>query len=218
MAAVIRCLKIPLRPAKVQETHQDPTKASTCVSRDTPYAGLRDAVVTTRRKSFRKPTPGAETARTGRCRDAVTAPSALEEFSLPPGAIALVPQRSCVVRAPDSQIGPKSPSLSQRPDRHCSRRTGACRQSLLPTTSPGTARRGWRAIHRPRTGRAPTPCWRLLFFGEFYVALSQAAQQQFQLGGVELFALLTEEPPGQGIELLAQNGVLAAGLLQRLLQ
>jgi hypothetical protein len=42
--------------------------------------------------------------------------------------------------------------------------------------------------------------------------------QQFQLGGVELFALLTEEPPSQGIKLLTQNGVLAAGLLQRLLQ
>ena len=33
-----------------------------------------------------------------------------------------------------------------------------------------------------------------------------------------MFALLTKEAPGQGIELLTQKGVLAAGLLQRLLQ
>ncbi len=60
--------------------------------------------------------------------------------------------------------------------------------------------------------------WRRLFFRELHAAFGQATQKQFQLGGVELFALLTEEPPGQGIELLTQNRVLAVGLLQRLLQ
>jgi hypothetical protein len=59
---------------------------------------------------------------------------------------------------------------------------------------------------------------RLLFFGGFHAAFGQAAQEKFQLGGVELFALLAEEPPGQGIELLAENRVLAAGLFQRFLQ
>ena len=62
------------------------------------------------------------------------------------------------------------------------------------------------------------PRRRLLFFAEFHAAFGQATEKQFQLGGVELFALLTEEPPSQGIELLTQKGVLAAGLLQRLLQ
>ena len=86
-----------------------------------------------------------------------------------------------------------------------------------------------RRAHAPRV-RAGRSRWGnrrrlVLCCGEFQTPVGQTAQEQFQLGRVQLLALLAEETPGQRIELLAQQGVLAAGrlqslpgLLQRLLQ
>src|SRR5277367_3826469 len=60
---------------------------------------------------------------------------------------------------------------------------------------------------------------RLFFFlvlVRLQAAVSQPAHKQFELGRVQLFALLPKEAPGQGVELLAQQGDFAAGLLQLL--
>jgi hypothetical protein len=62
------------------------------------------------------------------------------------------------------------------------------------------------------------PRRRLFLLGQFHALLAQAAQEQFQLGGVELLAFLAKEAPGQGIELLAQDRVLPAAVLQSLPQ
>lgn len=58
----------------------------------------------------------------------------------------------------------------------------------------------------------------LCFHLEFNTAPGQAGEEQFQLRGVQLLALLAEEAAGQRVELLAQQGVLTAQLLVGLLR
>ena len=54
------------------------------------------------------------------------------------------------------------------------------------------------------------------FFSPETVPVNQTAEEQLHLRGAQLLALFAKEPPGQGVELLAQNRVLAAGLFQGL--
>ena len=63
------------------------------------------------------------------------------------------------------------------------------------------------------------------FFGDWLTALSLATEQQFELRGVQLLTLFAKVTPGQRVEFLAQEGVLALrhfqglpGLFQSLLQ
>lgn len=49
---------------------------------------------------------------------------------------------------------------------------------------------------------------RRLLFGSFLSAFNQTTQEQLELGAVQVLALGTKEPAGQGIELLTQDLVL----------
>jgi hypothetical protein len=57
-----------------------------------------------------------------------------------------------------------------------------------------------------------------LFGSGLNLDLGQAAQEQLQLRGVQLLALLAEDAPGQRVEFLTQECVLNPGCLQVLLQ